>query len=102
MDISAHFGQCGASQYSRPRSSKKSPLEVLAARREYSLMSKAEKGEVVMKFSTILVLTALIFLNACATYAHLRSHPPACKSYNYAGFMGQSRDWVVAQAIPER
>jgi hypothetical protein len=44
----------------------------------------------------------LLSLNACATYEHLRSHPPACKSYNYESFMGQSRAWVIAQHIPER
>lgn len=55
-----------------------------------------------MKFPKTVMLTALIFLNACETYEHLRSHPPACKSYKYAGFMGQSRDWVAAQPIAER
>jgi hypothetical protein len=63
---------------------------------------RGDKVGFVRKFSILAALSALIFLNACETYEHLRSHPPACKSYNYAGFMGQSRDWVVAQDIPER
>ncbi len=44
---------------------------------------------------------ALLLLTACETYNHLRSYPPACKSYNYNDFMGKSRQWVTAQNIPE-
>jgi hypothetical protein len=61
-----------------------------------------ENVGLVMKSSILVSVSALIFLNACDTYEHLRSHPPACKSYAYTGFMGHSRDWVVAQAIAER
>lgn len=63
---------------------------------------KGEKVDLSMKLPIVVALAALPLLSACETYAHLRSHPPACKSYNYEGFMGQSRAWVTAQAIPER
>jgi hypothetical protein len=63
---------------------------------------KGEKVGLSMKLPIVVVILALALLSACETYEHLRSHSPACKSYAYTGFMGQSRDWVIAQNIPER
>ena len=50
----------------------------------------------------IFLISAFSVLGACQTYEHLRSRPPACKSYNYSHFMGQTKEWVLAQNIPER
>lgn len=50
----------------------------------------------------IFLISALSLLSACQTYENLRSRPPACNSAKYSHFMGQTKDWVLAQNIPER
>jgi|GEM_PF-6276030 len=55
-----------------------------------------------MKKKILIALGAVLLFSACQTYERLRSRPPACKSYNYSSFMGHTKEWVIAQNIPER
>lgn len=55
-----------------------------------------------MKKRMIVSFCAVLVLSACQTYENLRSRPPACKSYNYSHFMGQTKEWVLTQNITER
>ncbi len=54
------------------------------------------------KVLVIVIGLGTLFLSACETYEHLRSHPPACNSAKYSNFMGHTRQWVMNQHIAER